>query len=213
MERIRPVKIGEIVELFPRQYGKTLGAQKFLNPESNEMYDYILYLGNPWSSVVIPFTDKNEVILINQFRYGADDFVYEFPGGNQKFPKETPAEVARRELLEETGYEAGEMALLTDSHTTLDPASYVSYLYPYIALNCKLVGSEKPDDFDGKIEVIERVQILPFDQWLEMVREGKVIDIKSITLTYLALMHLKYKIVPPVSVPDLKSRTFYYQGG
>src|SRR4030043_2059902 len=62
---------------------------------------------------IVPVTDKNEVLLIRQFRPPVNGYVIEFPAGlNDK--KETLKEAAKRELLEETGYSARELFFLTE---------------------------------------------------------------------------------------------------
>ena len=55
---------------------------------------------------VVALTDRDELLLIEQWRHGVDHATLEIPGGMVD-PGETPLEAARRELLEETGYRAG----------------------------------------------------------------------------------------------------------
>jgi len=60
---------------------------------------------------VVPFTVDGNVVLVKQFRPPIEKFVIEFPAGlNDR--NEGLEEVARRELLEETGCEAGSLELL-----------------------------------------------------------------------------------------------------
>jgi 8-oxo-dGTP pyrophosphatase MutT (NUDIX family) len=51
------------------------------------------------------------VLIVRQYRPAVEHETLELPSGLVD-PGETPKEAARRELLEETGYEAGEMELL-----------------------------------------------------------------------------------------------------
>ncbi|KJR43585.1 NUDIX hydrolase, partial [Candidatus Magnetoovum chiemensis] len=52
---------------------------------------------------IVPFTQEKEVIVIKQYRPPVEKYVIEFPAGlNDK--NESLQEVAKRELLEETGY-------------------------------------------------------------------------------------------------------------
>src|SRR6266498_3196375 len=65
---------------------------------------------------MVPFVDQERILLMRQYHYAADDVVWELPAGTlngrmedgRVLPTESPEACARRELLEETGYEAGE---------------------------------------------------------------------------------------------------------
>ncbi len=77
---------------------------------------------HPGASAVLPFLSDPEgedpqVLLIRQYRYAADSFIYEIPAGRLE-AGEDPIICARRELLEETGCSAGRLDLLTTIHTT-----------------------------------------------------------------------------------------------
>src|SRR5919201_2262469 len=61
---------------------------------------------HPGASAVLPFLsdprgDDPQLLLIKQYRYAAEDFLYEIPAGRLD-AGESPIECARRELLEET---------------------------------------------------------------------------------------------------------------
>ena len=57
---------------------------------------------------VIATTEDYRLLLVRQFRPALDQMVVELPSGHVE-EGETPEEAARKELLEETGYVAGEM--------------------------------------------------------------------------------------------------------
>ena len=62
---------------------------------------------HPGASAVVPLLDEPRspdprVLLIQQFRHAADDFIWEIPAGRLD-PGETPSTCAHRELEEETG--------------------------------------------------------------------------------------------------------------
>ena len=61
---------------------------------------------HPGASAVVPFVSDPEgedpqILLIRQYRYAADDYLYEIPAGRLD-PGEEPSDCARRELREET---------------------------------------------------------------------------------------------------------------
>src|SRR5579884_819864 len=77
---------------------------------------------HPGASAIVPFLsdprgDDPQVLLIKQYRYAADGYVYEIPAGRLD-PGEDPRDCARRELKEETGCTATGIEHLTTIFTT-----------------------------------------------------------------------------------------------
>jgi 8-oxo-dGTP pyrophosphatase MutT (NUDIX family) len=67
---------------------------------------------HPGAVAILAFNDKGEVGFIRQYRATFDDDLLEVPAGTQDVPGEEPLETAKRELLEELGYEANQWTLL-----------------------------------------------------------------------------------------------------
>ena len=59
----------------------------------------------PDYAAVVAITDEQQVLIVRQYRPAVERYTLELPSGLVD-AGETPAEAARRELLEETGYEA-----------------------------------------------------------------------------------------------------------
>jgi ADP-ribose pyrophosphatase len=74
------------------------------------------WFNSPSFCVMIPIL-KDKFIMIENYRYPADAWSLEFPAGHLKEGEE-PEIAAKRELLEETGYEAGTMEYLGWSYVS-----------------------------------------------------------------------------------------------
>lgn len=77
---------------------------------------------HPGASAVVPFLDALDsadprILLIRQYRYAAEGYVYEIPAGRLD-AGEAPDDCAARELREETGYSATDLIPLTTFYTT-----------------------------------------------------------------------------------------------
>src|SRR3954467_13807506 len=77
---------------------------------------------HPGASAVVPFLSDPrgadpQILLIRQYRYAADGYIYEIPAGRLD-PGEDPAACAARELKEETGCSAGKIEHMYTMYTT-----------------------------------------------------------------------------------------------
>ena len=96
-------------------------------PNGAVIHDYFLTPGRDFS-MVVAVTRTNEVLLVRQYKHGAGKVALEFPAGYLDGPDEDPLDCARRELREETGYEARKWTAL--GRFCLDPnrgATQASY--------------------------------------------------------------------------------------
>jgi 8-oxo-dGTP pyrophosphatase MutT (NUDIX family) len=99
------------------------------NPRGGAEHDFYVVEAGDWINV-IPLTDAGEVVMIEQYRHGSADVTLEIPGGMVD-EGESPAEAAARELIEETGYAAGEMSAL--GRTRPNPAIHDNWLHTFLA--------------------------------------------------------------------------------
>lgn len=189
MTVIKPEKIGE-AEVLAKGYGRSLIHQLFSNPRTGKQDDFILFHINSLPSIVMPVTKTGELICINQFRHGGNNMFIEFPGGNQK-SGESPEEVARVELLEETGYLPGRLIRLME-RVAFDPSSFTVYYAPFLALECEKVRELQLDETEHM-----ETMLIPLDEWFRMIRKGEIADSKTLAITMLALPY--FDIVPKFS--------------
>lgn len=129
------------------------------------------YIRHPGAVMVVPFLDRDTVVLVRQYRYAPGSHFYELPAGKIDAGEE-PLAAARRELREECGYEAGEWRRLATVHPCIGYSDERIELY--LARSLRHVGNA-PDH-----EEFLEVATLPYRQALEWVREGRITEVKAI---------------------------------
>lgn len=129
------------------------------------------YVVHPGAVTIIPVLDSGELLLERQFRYAPGAELIELPAGKID-PGEATLETARRELLEETGYEALSWAYVT----TLIPicAYSTERIELWLARGLRHVGRRL--DHGEFLDTFT----LPLAEALEWVRTGRIIDAKTI---------------------------------
>lgn len=100
-------------------------------------------------AAVVPMTESG-VILVRQWRQPVGGFTLELPGGGVK-RGEDPREAVRRELLEETGYEATALAHLASVHTSPGRSTEVCHLFCCRAE--RVLAGPEPTEFVSAVEV------------------------------------------------------------
>jgi ADP-ribose pyrophosphatase len=91
---------------------------------------------------IIALTADRRVLIVRQYRPAVDRYTFELPSGIVD-PGETPSESARRELLEETGYRAGEVELLGSMEP--DTGRLSNRIWACIAENVERVEGAVPE--------------------------------------------------------------------
>ncbi len=84
--------------------------------------------------VTVAITPQNQILLVRQFRVAAAGVTLELPAGHVD-PGETPEQAARRELLEETGYEAPTFELLGALSPSV--ARFTNRMWCFLALHAE----------------------------------------------------------------------------
>jgi len=141
--------------------------------------DIVLF---PESVVVLPTFDDGKILLIKQYRPAIDDYLVEAPAGVVE-PGEDVRESAERELVEETGYRAGELVEIGVYYPV--PGYSVEKMHFFIARRLGYVGS-KPEPY----EVIKPMYI-SLENALDMVRRGLIVDLKTIAILLYYTMFIK----------------------
>ncbi len=129
---------------------------------------------------IVAITDRQEVLMVRQFRLAAGKALLEIPAGTLE-EGEDPLECAKRELLEETGYSAKELRPLFAAY--LAPGYSTELIHSYLA-----TGLFKPEkllsmDADENI-ALETIPIVGLES---MILKGELHDSKSISSILMAL--------------------------
>lgn len=139
------------------------------------------YLTEPPSVVVLPFTSAGKVVVIDEWRQAVGRVNRGLPAGTLE-SGEDPDDGARRELTEETGYEAGDLTHLTSVEPTNGFSD--SVFHHYVAQDCEPTG-EQDLDHDESITV----SLTTFDELLSAARDGDLRDGRTaFAVVYYALL-------------------------
>lgn len=126
---------------------------------------------HPGAVALVALDEKQQVLLVRQFRLAANRIMLEVPAGTLE-PGEDPLACARRELQEETGYRPAEIEALGGIYVA--PGYTTEYIHLFLASG--LHYEPLQGDADEFIE-LERVKL---DEALAMIEDGRIEDGKTI---------------------------------
>lgn len=133
-------------------------------------------------AVVLALTKKQEVVLIRQYRHGAQDIFWELPGGVVD-EGENPLDGAQRELLEETGYTASNMIEVGKFYP--NPALQTNLMYGYLTYDVEKTDIQELDE----AEDIE-VHLVPLDELISMTKRGEFLNGLQVAVLFHALAYM-----------------------
>ena len=150
------------------------------SPRTGQPHSFFRIDSSDWANIV-PITPEGNVVLVRQYRHGADRVTLETPGGLVD-SGETPAEAAAREMLEETGYRASEIMSL--GAVNPNPAIFGNRLHAFVARESVQVAEIQPGETEETVvDVVTREQLRRF------VRDGTVDHALVVAALYLLDLH------------------------
>jgi ADP-ribose pyrophosphatase len=134
-----------------------------------------------WASV-LALTKNQEVVLVRQFRHGAQGVFWEFPGGVVE-DGEDPLEGVRREMQEETGYTTSNLIEVGKFYP--NPALQTNLMHGYLAYDVEKTDAQKLDD----AEDIE-VHLVALDELIAMTKRGEFQHGLQVAVLFHALAYM-----------------------
>lgn len=153
-----------------------------INPANTEcVYGYVESTED--SAYIIPVAENGDTYLIRQYRYPHKRDYWEVPAGRIPYDEDI-LEGAKRELLEETGLEAGTMTQVGELVSVPGITTFSSKIF--LAQDLQKVS----DDLDAA-DGISAVQRVASDEFYAMISRGEVQCATSIAAYHLAHHALK----------------------
>ena len=134
-----------------------------------------------WASV-LALTKDQQVVLVRQFRHGAQDICWKFPGGVVE-DGESPLVGVQRELSEETGYTTSNIIEVGKFYP--NPALQTNLMYGFLAYDVEKTAIQEFDD----AEDIE-VHLVPLDELIAMTKRGEFLHGLQVAVLFHALAYL-----------------------
>jgi ADP-ribose pyrophosphatase len=120
---------------------------------------------------MVALDGDGEVYLVRQYRHAPAADLVEIPAGKLS-EGEDPDQCARRELMEEIGYDAGDWIRLASFYTS--PGFSDEMLYLYLARELRPAQAEADED-----EFLE-IMRMPLAEAISMVSKGEIADAKTV---------------------------------
>lgn len=137
------------------------------------------YIRHPGAVAIVPVLEDGRVVLVKQCRYPLGTLLWEIPAGKLDHGEaEDPDECAKRELSEETGYDAAHWQRLISIATTPGFSDEIIHLYKACGLQ-EYAQHTDEDEFIG-------VQAFSPEQLKKMIAEGELYDAKTLCALYAA---------------------------
>jgi 8-oxo-dGDP phosphatase len=148
---------------------------------AEESFDRVV-VEHPGASVVLAVDDEDRVLVVRQYRHPAGQRLVELPAGLLDQPGEDPEEAARRELVEETGYDASSWTRLASTYSSPGVTSEVIHLYLARGLSVADRSGFEPAHEEADMELLW----MPFADLLDGVLSGRTANGPMVNAVLLA---------------------------
>jgi 8-oxo-dGTP pyrophosphatase MutT (NUDIX family) len=125
---------------------------------------------HPGGAAIVALDRQDQVCLLRQYRHAGGGWLWELPAGRLE-AHEQPRTTAARELVEEAGLQASRWDSLGE--ILVSPGYSDEIIYLYLARDLTVVPAQ-PEEH----ELIE-IHWIAFDQALQQIHDGTIIDAKT----------------------------------
>ena len=119
------------------------------------------------ASAIVALDEGGNLILKREYRYCYDRELLEIPAGAFNDGETDPLAVARRELLEETGYVSDDWDYF--GPTVESSAKMTNFMHIFLARNCRKVAPQQLDETEELT-----VELVPLERAVDMVMRGEI---------------------------------------
>lgn len=131
----------------------------------------ISYINHPGAVIIVPFFNKNMVLMMRQYRPALKKYIYELPAGTLD-PNESLLTCAKRELIEETGYRTSRI-------------KKIGQIYPVPGYSTEIIHIFKAEGLTAGVaepEIYEVIKLVPMTKThiQKLFKKGQLQDAKSI---------------------------------
>jgi 8-oxo-dGTP pyrophosphatase MutT (NUDIX family) len=133
---------------------------------------------------VAAFDDDDHLVMVRQYRHGAGAVTLELPGGVMDAHESDPLVTGARELLEETGYVAGEMRHL--AKLSPNPATHSNSVHILLATQARRMREPQPDESEDIV-----IELVPWRRARDMALAGDMIHSQHVAFLFVALAQAK----------------------
>jgi len=135
---------------------------------------------HPGSTGIVPIADDGRVVMTYQYRHAVGGYLLEIPAGTME-EGESPLACAKRELEEETGFQAEEWLRITTVHIV--PAYSDELIHVFLAKGLK--PSHQNLDQDEILQVVT----YPWEELMQLLEEGAITDALSVLALQQVRLH------------------------
>ena len=162
MDKWKTIKSDKLLDT----YWVKVREDKVKLPNGKKIDDFYAITVND-ASAIVAIDENQNIILKREYRYCYDKELIEIPAGTFEKGETDSLEVAKRELLEETGYASDEWTYL--GATVENSAKLTNYMHIYFANNCKKIKEQSLDETE-ELDVI----VIPLKEAIDMVMKNEI---------------------------------------
>jgi ADP-ribose pyrophosphatase len=141
-----------------------LRSDTYISPRTQKEHDFFVLESVNWVNI-IALTPDQQLVMVEQYRFGTNTVELEIPGGMMDPGETDPVATAARELREETGYEGERGRVLGRIYA--NPAILNNICWTVLIENCRLkhaVSFDQGEDLATRLMPVSEIPNLVADE-------------------------------------------------